>query len=201
MEESKQIVKSNLLELLQSVVIAIAICVFIYLFIATPNQIDGQSMEPTFMHSQIVLTSKVHQWLGSTELGKTIGLNYQRGDVVVFQKPGLNDFIKRVIAIPGDSIQIKTGKVYVNSKQIQEPYLPNDFYTKGGTFLEENADPIYLKENEYFLMGDNRNNSRDSRYIDVGVVKRDWIKGKVLIRYWPLNQIWVVEHKNLLETE
>jgi len=199
MEETKTSLKSNVVELMQSVVIAIALCVFIYLFLATPNQIDGQSMDPTFKHGEIVLTSKVHQWLGSTPFGKTLQLDYQRGDIVVFQKPGFNDFIKRVIALPGDTIQIKDGKVLVNSIQLNEDYLDASIFTKGGSFIDENDQPKVLGQDQYFLMGDNRSNSHDSRYVDIGFVKREWLKGKVLIIYWPLNRFWLVQHANLLE--
>jgi len=197
MEEKPNLLKSNLVELLQSVVIAIGICIFIYLFLATPNQIEGQSMDPTFKNGEIVLTSKIHQWLGGTPLGKSIGLDYERGDIVVFQKPGFNDFIKRVIAMPGDIVQIKTGYVYVNGEKLNETYLASDIYTKGGSYIGENAEPQVLNTDEYFLMGDNRNNSHDSRYIDIGFIKRDWLKGKVLVRYWPVNRFWIAEHANL----
>lgn len=197
MEENKSSIKSNLLEFFQSVAIAIGICVFVYIFLATPNQIEGLSMDPTFKNGEIVLTSKVHEWLGGTQLGASLGLNYKRGDVVVFQKPGFSDFIKRVIALPYDKIQIKDGNVFVNDTQLNESYLPNGTYTVGGSFLEDNGDPKTLGENEYFLMGDNRANSHDSRYIDIAFVKREWIKGKVIVRYWPLNSIWIVQHPEL----
>ena len=197
MDNFEENLKSNLLEFVQSIVIAIAICVFIYIFIATPNQIQGQSMDPTFKNAEIVLTSKIHQWLGGTPFGRSVGLDYKRGDIVVFQKPGLDDFIKRVIGIPGDSVNIKEGHVYINGNKIIEPYLDSGIVTKGGTFIVDNGQPVTLGQDEYFLMGDNRGNSRDSRYAEVGFIKREWLKGKVLLRYWPLNKIWVVEHINL----
>jgi signal peptidase I len=177
MDRFEENLKSNLVEFVQSIVIAIGICVVIYVFLATPNQIQGQSMDPTFAGGEIVLTSKVHQWLGGTPFGKSIGLDYKRGDVVVFQKPGLDDFIKRVIGLPGDSIQIKNGNVYVNGNPLIEPYLDTNVKTKGGTFIEDNGQPQTLGADEYFMLGDNRGNSRDSRYTDVGFIKREWLKG------------------------
>lgn len=186
--------KGNIIEFLQSIVIAIAICIVIYIFIATPNQIEGLSMNPTFENGEIVLTSKVHQWLGGTPFGSSIGITYMRGDIVVFQKPGFDDFIKRIIAVPGDTVALKAGQVYINGQLIKEDYLSADTYTKGGSFIQENGSEKTLAENEYFLMGDNRNNSHDSRYSDIGFIKRDWLKGKVLVRYLPINKVSIMEH-------
>lgn len=186
--------KGNIIEFLQSIVIAIAICIVIYIFIATPNQIEGLSMNPTFENGEIVLTSKVHQWLGGTPFGEGIGIKYNRGDIVVFQKPGFDDFIKRIIAIPGDTIALKAGQIYINGQLIKEDYLSEGTYTKGGSFIQENGSEKKLGEGEYFLMGDNRNNSHDSRYSDIGLIKRDWLKGKVLIRYLPINKVTVMNH-------
>jgi len=197
MNETENSLKSNVLEFFQSIIIAVAVCVVIYVFLATPNQIEGLSMDPTFRNGEIVLTSKVHQWLGSTPFGQSIGLNYERGDVVVFQKPGFNDFIKRAIGIPGDTVQIDDGAVYINGNKLNEVYLPSGRETSGGTFIIDGGNPKTLKLDEYFLMGDNRPNSHDSRFVDIGFVKREWLKGKVLIRYWPLNTIWFVQHAKL----
>lgn len=191
-EDKKTKLKNNITDFLQSIVIAISVCIVTYIAIATPNQIEGESMEPNFHNGEIVLTSKVHQWLGSTDFGKSLGLVYNRGDVVVFQKPGFNDFIKRIIAIPGDKIALKNGKVMVNNEEIPESYLPIATFTPGGTFLKENEDSLTVPENNYFLIGDNRSNSHDSRYSDIGFIKRDWFKGKVLVRYWPLNKFKII---------
>jgi len=186
--------RSNIIEFLQSVIFAILVCIIVYLFIATPNQIEGESMYPTFENGEIVLTSKVHEWLGGTPFGKSIDLEYKRQDVVVFQKPGLDDFIKRIIAKPGDTIQLKDGKVLVNGTILEEDYLIENAETLGGSFLIENQEAKTLGQDEYFLMGDNRNNSRDSRYLEVGLVKREWLKGKVLIRYWPLSKLAIINN-------
>ncbi len=180
------------IEFLQSVVIAIVICIVIYIFIATPNQIEGSSMEDNFHNGEIVLTSKLQQWLGATQLGKSIDIDYHRGDVIVFQKPGYNDFIKRVIGMPGDEVSLKNGKIYINQKKLNESYLPESTLTSGGNLLENNGEPISVPPDSYFVLGDNRGNSHDSRYLDIGFVSRLWMKGKVVVRYWPLNKIAVV---------
>jgi signal peptidase I len=182
---------SFIAEILQSVVTALLICIVIYVWFITPNQVSGNSMLPNFHDGELLLTNKVTQWLGDTPFGQSAGLNYERGDVVVFQKPGYRDFIKRVIAIPGDKVSVKNGYVYVNDKKVLESYIPAEVRTGGGTFLQE-GDEITLKDGYYFLMGDNRQNSEDSRYIEIGPVSRDWMKGKVILRYWPPSEFGVI---------
>lgn len=181
------------IDLLQSVAVAISICIVIYVFIATPNQIEGESMEPNFQNGEIILTNKLSEWLGASEFGKNIGLDYKRGDIVVFQKPGINDFIKRIIAVPGDKIAIREGYVYINGKKVIEEYLPPSTFTRGGNFIEEGAENLEVPEGKYVVFGDNRNNSHDSRYLDIGFVDRQWLKGKVVLRYWPVSKFGVVQ--------
>jgi signal peptidase I len=180
-------------DFLQSAVIAIAICVVVYVFIATPNQIEGESMEPTFANGEIILTNKISEWLGGSDFGKNSGLDYQRGDIVVFQKPGLDDFIKRVIAVPGDKVAIKEGYVYVNDQKLEENYLEPSTFTRGGNFMEDGSDAREVPQGKYFVLGDNRNNSHDSRFLDIGFINRDWLKGKVILRYWPINKFGIVK--------
>lgn len=182
---------SLLVDTLQSVVIAIFICIVVYLFLATPNQVSGPSMQPSYVDGELLITNKVSQWLGSSDLGKDLGLDYTRGDVIVFQKPGLRDFIKRIVGMPGDTIMVKNGYVFINSHQITEDYIPSEVRTNGGTFLKEGEEKT-VPQGSYFVMGDNRTNSEDSRYEEVGFVSRDWMKGKVLVRYWPINTFSII---------
>lgn len=181
-----------ILDILQTLVISLSICVVIYIFIATPNQIDGESMEPNFYAGEIILTNKLSEWLGPTQIGQSLGLDYNRGDVVVFQKPGYNDYLKRIIAIDGDTIELKDGYIYVNGSRITESYLPPATYTRGGSFLKEDEPPKTVPAGKYVVMGDNRSNSHDSRYSDIGFVDRSWFKGKVILRYWPINKFSVI---------
>jgi signal peptidase I len=180
-----------IVDFLQSVVIAIAICIIIYIFIATPNQIEGVSMEPNFYNGEIILTNKLTQWLGGTDFGKSIGLDYNRGDIIVFQKPGFDDFIKRVIAKAGDTIEIRKGGVYVNGERVNEGFLESGTITNGASFIPD-GEVKTVPEGHYFVMGDNRDESHDSRYIDIGFVDRNWMKGKVILRYLPLNRFTVI---------
>jgi len=179
------------IDLLQTVVIALSICVVIYLFIATPNEVHGQSMEPNFYDGELLLTNKVIQYLGNTGLKKIAG-DYDRGDVVIFHHIGTgDDFIKRVIGIEGDTVMVKDGHVFVNNVQIEEPYLPDGRRTEAGSFLEEGK-PVKVPEDSYIVFGDNRGASTDSRKREVGFVNRSQMKGKVIFRYWPLNTFGVI---------
>lgn len=180
------------LDILQTLVISLSICVVIYIFIATPNQIEGESMEPNFFEGEIILTNKLSEWLGPTQVGKQLGLDYNKGDVVVFQKPGYNDYLKRVIGVAGDKIRLRDGFVYINGHKLDEGYLPPATFTRGGSFLKENGEEKTVPEGKYFVMGDNRDNSHDSRYADIGFVDRTWFKGKVILRYWPINKFTVI---------
>ncbi len=177
-------------DILQSIAIAVALSIFLYVFILTPNEVDGPSMEPNFVTGDLLFTSKLHRWFNDTGVGNTFGLNYGRGDVVVFQKPTLNDFVKRIIAEPGDTIRIEDGVYYVNGMKLEEYYDLNNDRRKDGTFLQDGDGAYTLKEDEYFLSGDNRDVSFDSR--SLGPIKEEWIKGKVVFRFWPPEKFGVV---------
>lgn len=181
---------SVFIDLLQTIVIALAICVIIYLFIATPNEVKGESMEPTFTEGELLLTNKIVQYLAPTGIVN----DYQRGDVVIFNDNlTKDDFIKRVIGVPGDSVRIEDGLVYVNEQKLQEEYLNNGIETSGGTFLEEGK-TIQIPSNKYIVLGDNREKSQDSRFREVALVDRNQLKGRVFFRYWPLSDFGIVTH-------
>ena len=181
-----------IIDLLESVIIAALICAFIYIFVATPNIVHGPSMLPTFQEGQLVLTtSRISHWLGDTEFGQGLGSDYNRGEVVVFHTVQGEDLIKRIIGMPGDTISINDGKVEIDGNAIKEPYLGNGVTTRGGNYLAEGEETI-VPEGKYFVMGDNREDSRDSRDLRVSLVDRDQILGKVLIRYWPLSDFGII---------
>jgi signal peptidase I len=183
--------KGNIfIDILQSVAIAVSLSIFLYLIIITPNEVDGPSMLPNFETGDLLFTSKIHKFLVGTDVGDKLGINYSRGDVVVFQKPGFDDFVKRVIATPGENIRIENGVYYVNGDKLEEYYELNNEQQKDGSFLQDGDDPITLGEDEYFLSGDNRNVSFDSR--ELGPIKIEWIKGKVIFRFWPLDKLGVI---------
>lgn len=143
-------------------------------------RVDGPSMEPTYYNGNRVVVSKISYKIG----------DIQRGDVIVFPAPPnpSEDYIKRVIGLPGDQIMVINGDVFVNDVKLDEPYI--------------NAPPINnmrlttVPEGHVFVMGDNRNVSSDSR--SWGPLAIDDIIGKAVFVYWPLERIGLVDHYDLL---
>ncbi len=140
-------------------------------------RIEGQSMEPTLHSEQYVLVNK----LSYRGFGKP-----QRGDIVVFNawdRAGDKDFIKRIIGVPGDVVEIRDGSVIVSGDVLDEPYLEPAMTS--GTY-----GPITLGDDEYYALGDNRGNSSDSR--NHGVLPGDSLIGKAWFTYWPPDQVMIV---------
>ena len=182
--------KDSIIDFVQSVAIALAFSAFLFIFVITPNEVDGSSMLPNYHSGDRLYTNKLTHWFNGTDLGSTLGLNYNRGDVVVVDKPGLGlSLIKRIVGLPGEKIMVSEGKVYINGRQINENYLPEDTETIGATFLQNNKE-LTIPENNYFVMGDNRKVSNDSRYI--GFINKDWISGKIFLRIWPIDKVGVI---------
>jgi signal peptidase I len=171
------------LDIFEVIVFAVGIFFFIYLLIMRPHKISGQSMMPNFPDSEYLLTEKVTYYLRNPE----------RGDVVVFTPPISNtdEFIKRVIGLPGENVMVQNGHVYINDKLLQESYLKDTVITAGGTFLTDGQE-FKVPDGEYFVMGDNRPNSSDSRYW--GPITKPVISGRAWIIYWPISNAGVV-HK------
>lgn len=172
------------IEALQPIVMAFAIFMMVYLFLFQPHKVDGSSMFPNFHDREFILTDKVSYRRGSP----------QRGDVVVFHAPPPfdSDFIKRVIGLPGETIMVKGGYVYVNNAKLNEPYLPNSFITTEKSFLREGV-PYAIPEGYYMVFGDNRSYSSDSR--EWGPIAESAIVGKAWIRYWPFDKAGAIEHE------
>lgn len=175
------------LDIIQTVVLALSIFVICYLFLFQPHQVKGSSMFPNFHDGDFLLTDKI-----SYRFNDPV-----RGDVVVFKAPPSEpcaeqecEYIKRVIALPGESVRVTAGSVYVNDKKMEEKELPEGLYTRDGSFFRDGV-TITLKENEYLLLGDNRPYSRDGR--EFGPIKRTAIIGKAWVRYWPANRIGFIK--------
>ena len=159
-------------EWIVSIAIAIVLAFLIRYFIVELYLVDGPSMRPTLQSAERLVVNKFIYRFRAPE----------RGEILVFRYPRdpSRDFIKRVIAIPGDTIEIKDGRVYVNSTLLNEPYILSK--TRGNYPLAT------VPEGHIFVMGDNRNNSEDSRFADVGFVPFDLIKGKAMLVFWPIGQ-------------
>ncbi len=140
--------------------------------------VEGSSMEPTFFTDQFVIVSRLAYIVGDPE----------RGDVVVFHYDQTNqrDFIKRVVGLPGEHVESIGGRIYVNGQLLEEPYID--------AFCNCRDKEWYLGDEEYFVLGDNRNSSQDS--FDFGPIKREQIIGRAWVRYWPPEAWQLIPHHN-----
>ncbi|NCN82934.1 MAG: signal peptidase I [Candidatus Pacebacteria bacterium] len=176
---------SVILDFIETVVIGLSLFLVVYLFLLQPHQVNGLSMFPNFHDGDYLLTDKVSYRVGTP----------QRGDVIVFHAPAAAncpedtgcDFIKRVIGVPGDTVQVKDSSLYLNQQKLDESqYLDSSVITSEGTFTSGGR-VITLGPNEYFASGDNRPHSSDSRAW--GPVAADEIVGRAFFRYWPAKDI------------
>ncbi len=171
---------SIFLDFIETIVIALSIFLVVYLFFMQPHQVNGQSMVPNFENGEYLLTDKVTYRMRNPE----------RGEVVVFHAPPAAhcpqgtgcDFIKRVIGLPGETVEIRDGHFYINSQRLEEDYIPSNYETEPGQFMR-NHRQVTLGSNEYFVSGDNRPYSSDSRAW--GPISKEKIVGRAFFRYWP----------------
>ncbi len=178
--------KRAIFELIETVVTSGIVILIIYTTIAIPEQVQGASMEPSFYSGERILVEKITKFVKP----------FETGEVVVLHPPNNSnvDFIKRVIAVPGDIVKIYNCSVYINRDgqvyKLDEPYLAEGTCTYAGGSIREGRS-LQLKENEFIVLGDNRNKSADSRVF--GVVNRDSIVGRVVFRFWPVSDIGFIE--------
>jgi len=173
-----------LIDSVQTFLIAAAVFLVIYAFLFRPFEVNGDSMYPNFHDKEYVITNLIGLRFNTPKLG----------DVVVFKAPPdpSKDYIKRVIGVPGDTVSVKDGNVYLNDKLFdQSVFLKPDVKTYGGEFLKD-GDSVKVPVDEYFVMGDNREYSSDSR--EWGFVKKDELIGESLFVYWPLTQMRLVKN-------
>ncbi|MEI7579278.1 MAG: signal peptidase I [bacterium] len=193
--------KDIITDFLQTIVLALAFSLILYLVFLVPSVVDGSSMEPNFYDKELLFANKTIQWLGPTSIGQKLKYDYKRGDVIIFQS-GERNLIKRVIATAGDTVKLKDNQVFINGKLLVEEYLPANIQTEvpeyGLANFEANQ-TTRVPEGTYFVMGDNRKVSQDSRYAIVGFVPRAKIRGKVFFRYWPINRFTLIGSGKYLE--
>ncbi|MBP2635475.1 MAG: spsB [Firmicutes bacterium] len=156
-----------------SILIAIVLAFFIRYFIVELYMVEGPSMRPTLVNGERLVVNKFIYRFKTPE----------RGEVLVFRYPRdpSRDFIKRVIAVAGDTVEIKDGRVFLNGQLLNEPYILERI--KGSYPIAT------VPEGHIYVMGDNRNNSEDSRFKDVGFVPLELIKGKAVTVFWPIDHI------------
>ena len=194
-EKKEKSLTREILEWILTIVVAIAIALPIRAFGFELVRVDGESMDNTLANGEIMFVTKydyASTWLSfpwqndeskEKAVRITTGGNPQRFDVVICRYPGRGDtnFVKRVVGLPGDTIEIRDGYLYVNGDRYEEPYVDDEY--RGGRL--NTFGPYTVPEGEYFVMGDHRNNSNDSRA--VGAIERSMIIGHVRRVLYPFS--------------
>ncbi|WP_176714173.1 signal peptidase I [Orenia metallireducens] len=189
-------IKDEIKELIESVLIAGVLAFFIITFVVQSFVVHGHSMDPTLADGERLFVNKFIYRFHPP----------QRGDIIVLKPKGdpKRKYIKRVIGLPGDKIEIKEGSLYINDKKIEEDYI-NESYIRNRLYRMYNEDrqeyevhstagPFHVPEDHVFAMGDNRNNSSDSRnMMAVGYVSYKDISGKAFWVYWPITEMKVID--------
>lgn len=175
----KPTIWEELLSWLGSFAVSFAILALLFIFVGKPFTVSGQSMYPTLHDSDRMFMSKIG--------------DIHRFDVVVLQAPDQDkEYIKRVIGMPGDTIEVKQGVLYINGKQVEQPFINTETLAKQTVFIDDFTlqsltGELKVPDGKYFVMGDNRGVSKDSRMI--GFIERSAIDGKAVFTIWPLNRI------------
>ena len=183
--------KSTAREYFESIVIAVVLALFVRTWAVQAFKIPTGSMENNLLIGDHLLVNKFvfSPTASAMERSALPVREPRRGDIVVFKYPDEpeRDFIKRVIGLPGDTVELRNKKVYVNGKGLDEPYVHFLEPASGGSEItsfdvRERYGPVRVPDAQYFVMGDNRDNSQDSRYW--GFLPRHYIKGRALMIYW-----------------
>ncbi|WP_018247760.1 signal peptidase I [Orenia marismortui] len=191
-------IKDEIKELLESVLIAGVLAFFIITFVVQSFVVQGHSMDPTLHDGERLFVNKFIYNFHSPK----------RGDIIVLTPKGdpKRKYIKRVIGLAGDKIEIKDGTLFINDKMVEENYINESYIRENLYSIDTNGDmmgdeihstagPFYVPKEHVFAMGDNRNNSLDSRRLDiVGYIPYEDISGKAFWVYWPLTRIRVLDH-------
>jgi signal peptidase I len=183
--------KSTIREYAESIVIAVILALFVRTWVVQAFKIPTGSMENNLLIGDHLLVNKFvfGPTASSIERALLPVRDVRRGDVVVFKYPDEpeRDFIKRVIGLPGETLELRAKKMYIDGKPLDEPYVhflePASESQEVTSFdVRERYGPVRVPEGQYFVMGDNRDNSQDSRYW--GYLPRHYIKGRALMIYW-----------------
>lgn len=175
------------LDSIQALVLALSVFVLLYLFIAQPNQVYGNSMFPNFHNKEYLLTEKISYRMRDP----------RRGEVIIFKAPPSEacaedecEYIKRIIGLPGDTVKLLESNIWINGQVLKENYLPDSYRTDPGSYLQEGKVTV-ISSGEYLVMGDNREHSRDGR--EFGPISREAIVGRAIFRYWPPGNLGVIK--------
>lgn len=191
-QENKSIIKSEAVEWIKAILIAAVLVFVIRWFLFAPFIVDGPSMQPNFHTGERLIVNKILYSFKAP----------QRGEVIVFLAPEGKDYIKRVIGVPGDTVKVVGDDVFVNGEKIQERYIQSAvnaakkqgeiYNNRDFKFVNGSLEAVKVPKDKLFVMGDNRPNSKDSRFEDVGFVPYEKIIGRADIMFWPLKEIKLI---------
>lgn len=175
--------------LARDLVMALLFVILFLVFVAQPVKVEGTSMLPRLHDGERIFVNKLI-YFKFPSLEKYGWPKLERGDIIVFWYPNDPDksYVKRIIGLPGEMVEIRGGRLFINNTELNEPYLDPHNNAARPSFA-----PVTVKEHYYFVMGDNRDNSSDSRAW--GLVPEKYIYGKVLFRYWPLSTMGIIRHE------
>lgn len=191
----KHKMKSELREWIESILIAFVIAIVLQTFVIQAFKIPSGSMIPTFQIGDRIFVNKFLYCARVPFVNIRLPImdvkQPKRGDIIVFTSPEdpKKDFVKRLIALGGESVEIRDGRVYVDGAMVEAPSIRSIYYYNAGDYGKEGA-VIQVPKDSYFALGDNSANSRDSRYW--GFVPKANLIGKAIFMYWPLNRIKVI---------
>ncbi|MCH7541787.1 signal peptidase I [Patescibacteria group bacterium] len=190
MQEQKSSVWSVLVDIIETIVVAAAIFVVVYLFLLQPHQVKGASMESDLSDNDYILTDKISYRFGDPK----------RGDIIIFKSPTNPDvdFIKRIVALPGEEIEINNRNIIIYNSEKPNGYKLNEPYdvlgpTTGGSYIRE-GQKIEVPADNYIVLGDNRTHSFDSR--EWGPLPKKSIIGRAWLRYWPIPSFSFIERED-----
>lgn len=177
-ENSKKGTRSKIFEYVISIVAAFVIAFAFRQYVFARADVDGQSMQSTLHDKDVIFVEKL----------SLLSHNFKRGQIVIFNSHNYADdiYVKRVIAVEGDEVELKDGKVFLNGSELQESYLDEGTVTNPGTFLKENQ-KYTIEKGQVFVLGDNRGNSVDSR--SIGPVNVKDVQGHVVVRIYPFSKM------------
>lgn len=175
--------RNELFDWIKAIIIALIVAFIIRAFIISPIIVDGPSMQPTLNDRDQMIVNKFNYHFSDPN----------RFDIVIFHATEEKDYIKRVIGIPGDYVEVKEGELYINNEKAEEYFLPDDEAFATTDFKLESLPGNYevIPEGKVLVLGDNRSNSTDSR--SIGLVDIDEIVGKASLVYWPFDRVQFVK--------
>lgn len=199
--------KSEVLEWIESILIALVLAAFIRTYFVQPFKIPSGSMRMTLVEGDRLFVNKLRY--GPKVLPEFLAVRFRdqvhvpewlakarfpgfskpkRGDIIVFVYPEdrKRDFIKRLIAFGGETVEIKEGKIYINGSVVDEPRIRNRYYYNGGTYAEK-GEKIVVPQGQYFALGDNSGSSLDSRYW--GFIPEEYVIGRAELIFWPFSRL------------